>query len=291
MEFIIIAAKNSNGESLLSDSIGFKPGTIPSRINNLTAIPGLSQNSLNWSHPESNGGYEIIGYAIYRGKISGNENLLRVVGNITSYNDTGLVNGQKYYYKVRALNSIGEGPFLQVAATTFDLPYTPLELTYESGVNFVYLEWSPPEFDGDTPISNYFIYRRDRYGYEELIKIVRNKTFYFDVQIKAQELYYYRISAKNIVGEGPKSVELRVVTEKKGIYEPGQKPSFLLPLLLSIEISVIIFAIIIVFMYNRYKKKIVMLQKIKNKNKRIKIKSTANFKQKDIDGSFEDEEE
>ena len=50
-----------------------------------------------------------LGYRIYRGTSSGNEVLLTTVGNVLTYNDTGVTNGQKYYYRVSALNRVGEG--------------------------------------------------------------------------------------------------------------------------------------------------------------------------------------
>ena len=46
---------------------------------------------------------------MYRGTASGGESLLTTLGSVLTYTSTGLTNGQTYYYKVSAINSIGEG--------------------------------------------------------------------------------------------------------------------------------------------------------------------------------------
>jgi hypothetical protein len=56
----------------------------------------------------------ITSYRVYRGTSSGSETLLTSggcsgLGAVLSCTDTGLTNGQTYYYKVSAVNSIGEG--------------------------------------------------------------------------------------------------------------------------------------------------------------------------------------
>ena len=58
--------------------------------------------------PASDGGSAITGYNIYRGTASGGETLLTQVGNVTSYTDASVTNGTTYYYKVSAVNAVGE---------------------------------------------------------------------------------------------------------------------------------------------------------------------------------------
>jgi hypothetical protein len=41
--------------------------------------------------------------------VSGGESLLAQVGNVTSFTDSSVVNGVTYYYRVSAVNSVGEG--------------------------------------------------------------------------------------------------------------------------------------------------------------------------------------
>ncbi len=98
-------------------------GTAPGAPTALTATPGGGQVQLNWTAPSSNGGVNITSYKVYRGTTSGSETLLTGGGcsglsNVLTCTDTGLTNGQTYFYKVAAVNAIGEGPQSNEASAT-----------------------------------------------------------------------------------------------------------------------------------------------------------------------------
>ena len=89
-------------------------GTVPGPPQNLTAKPGNGQITLNWQAPASNGGVNITSYKVYRGLSPGSETLLTSGGcsslpAVLTCTDTGLTNGTTYYYKVSAVNTLGEG--------------------------------------------------------------------------------------------------------------------------------------------------------------------------------------
>jgi len=86
------------------------PFGLPSPPRDLQAAPGRNQIVLTWVVPISDGSSPITSYTVYRGSTSGGETLLVTLGNVLIYTDTGLTNGQTYYYKVTASNGIGEGP-------------------------------------------------------------------------------------------------------------------------------------------------------------------------------------
>ena len=73
------------------------------------AAAGDGSVTLQWSPPSSDGGAAITNYNIYRGTTSGGETLLTQVGNTTTYTDPTAANGTTYWYRLKAVNSVGEG--------------------------------------------------------------------------------------------------------------------------------------------------------------------------------------
>ncbi|MEY2505265.1 MAG: hypothetical protein QOG27_1545 [Verrucomicrobiota bacterium] len=85
-----------------------------------TALPGapsvtatMNESSivtLKWPAPDDSGS-PITGYRIYRGTSPGGETFLANTGIKGAYVDTATVAGTTYYYRVTAVNGIGEGPY------------------------------------------------------------------------------------------------------------------------------------------------------------------------------------
>ena len=63
---------------------------------------------LVWSQPKSSGTAAISGYNVYRGVAPGTETLYQKLGVETKYSDDNVAAGTTYYYKVTAVNAIGE---------------------------------------------------------------------------------------------------------------------------------------------------------------------------------------
>ncbi len=93
---------------------------LPSAPQNLAVQAGNGQVTLTWQAPANNGGATVTNYKIYRGTTSTNKALVTTVGNVLTFQDTGLANGQKVFYKVTAVNLAGEGSIfnsIEVSAT------------------------------------------------------------------------------------------------------------------------------------------------------------------------------
>jgi outer membrane protein assembly factor BamB len=186
--------------------------TTPAAPLALQAIGGNSQVSLTWTTPISDGGSPITNYTIYRGTTSGCETFLIKIGNVTSYLDKGLTNGQVYFYEVTANNIIGEGLRSNEAnATPMTTPTAPQDLTTVLGNAQIILNWKAPLDDGGTPITGYNIYRGTTAGGGILFVMgYTGGTSWNDTQFTGGTTYFYVISAVNVVGEGPKSDERNI---------------------------------------------------------------------------------
>src|SRR5207249_7134965 len=118
----------------------------------LTATASSSQITLSWTAPANNGGSAITGYKIYRGTTSGGEGttpIATISGSTLTYTDTGLTNGQTYFYKVTAVNSVGESvPSNEASATpaaSSTVPSSPTGLTAAAASSSqINLSWTAP---------------------------------------------------------------------------------------------------------------------------------------------------
>ncbi|TET91933.1 MAG: hypothetical protein E3J35_00260 [Methanomassiliicoccales archaeon] len=185
--------------------------TVPSEPQNLQATAGTQQISLSWSQPASDGGSPVTNYRIYRGNTSGGEAFLVEVGNVLSYVDGGLKDGQTHYYQVSAVNVAGEGPKSNEADATTTIsqtvPSEPQKLLATPGNSLINLTWNTPLFDGNSSITNYRIYRGTTSGGEVFFLEIGDVTTYTNTGLANGQTYYYQISAVNGIGEGPPSIE------------------------------------------------------------------------------------
>jgi parallel beta-helix repeat protein len=180
----------------------------PSEPQNVQTSSGDSYVNLTWGPPEDDGGLFITGYRVYRGIISGEEDFYTTVGNTHYFNDTDVDNGISYYYKVSAVNPVGEGPLsFEVNNTPMSFPSQPVNLTSVSGDSHVNISWGPPLTDGGSDITNYTIYRGFAPGEEVLFIEVGNVIYFNDTSVINGRTYYYSVAARNIVGEGDLSKE------------------------------------------------------------------------------------
>ncbi|MHA2238461.1 MAG: fibronectin type III domain-containing protein, partial [Candidatus Hodarchaeales archaeon] len=201
--------QGSNGDSwdsVTHDSL--PPLDPPSAPQTLTATPGDSQVSLNWSAPASDGGSTITQYNVYRATTSGGSyaNIANSTG--LSYIDTTTTNGITYYYNVTAVNAVGEGPSSnEASATPATVPSAPQTLIATPGNSQVLLNWSTPTSNGGSAITQYIVYRAIESG--GTYTNIANTTglSYIDNTANNGITYYYNVSAENSEGEGPSSNE------------------------------------------------------------------------------------
>src|SRR5439155_861400 len=197
-----VSAVNSIGTSPLSNEATARTLAVPSAPQNLRATAGgIGNATLVWQAPSSNGGFPITSYKIYRSNFAGAETLLTTIGNVTSYTNTALAISITYYYKVSAVNSVGESPQSnEASARTLGVPYAPQNLQAAGGIRNATLEWQAPSSNGGFPITNYNIYRSSSSGTEGLYATIGNVTSYTNTGLGSGVTYYYKVSAVNSIG-------------------------------------------------------------------------------------------
>jgi titin len=178
-------------------------------------------------------GTGITGYKIFRGTASGGEGttaIQNVSGTVLSYNDTSVVPGLTYYYKVAAVNSVGTSPNSNEAVGTApapSAPTAPVGLTAFAGQGEIILNWSAPATVG-TGITEYRIYRGTTAGGEgttPIASVTGTILTYTDAIILSGGSYTYVVKAVNSAGAGPASNEVAVTAQTvEGIPSP---PTFL----------------------------------------------------------------
>jgi predicted phage tail protein len=185
--------------------------TAPGAPQNLVASASSGKLTLTWSSPASDGGAAVTNYKLYRGTTSGGETLLTTIGNVLTYQDADVVNGQRYFYRVSAVNSVNEGPQSgEVSGTpaSVSVPGTPTNLTAAPAKpRGVSLKWTPPTSNGGSPITGYEIWRSTASGQEVFLVAVGNVTTYKDTSATSGITYFYWVEAVNGAGAGAHSNE------------------------------------------------------------------------------------
>ncbi len=183
------------------------PASAPSAPQSLQATAGNAQVSLAWTAPSSDGGSAITGYRVYRGTAPDpTVALIPDLGLVTSFLDSGRTNGQIYYYKVTALNAIGESLASNEANATPSAPATapsaPQSLQATAGNAQVSLAWSAPSSDGGSAITGYRVYRGTAPNPTvALIPDLGVVTSFLDSGRTNGQIYYYKVTALNAIGE------------------------------------------------------------------------------------------
>jgi parallel beta-helix repeat protein len=225
--YFAVSAINKASEGEKSNEVRATPCTTPSPPQNLTAVAGNRNVTLTWEPPADNGGMAVTNYTVYYGTSPGNYTNNITLGNITNYTITGLINGQRYYFAVSAINAVGESPKSnEVSAMPCTVPSAPQNLTAVAGDGNVTLTWQPPADDGGSPITGYKIYYGTSPSNYTTNITVGNITSYTITGLTNGQKYYFVVSAINGVGEGPWSNEVSATPTAEQQQPPGKTPGF-----------------------------------------------------------------
>jgi fibronectin type 3 domain-containing protein len=173
--------------------------TVPNAPMGLAATAGNAQVTLNWT--ASSGA---TGYYVKRSTTSGGPYTQIATQSATSFVDSGLTNGTKYFYVASAYNSVGiSANSAEVNATpVLSPPSTPVGLAATAGNADVSLSWN--SVSGAT---SYHVKRSTSSGAETQIAAPASNN-YTDSGLSNGTKYFYVVSAVNSGGESGNSAEV-----------------------------------------------------------------------------------
>jgi fibronectin type 3 domain-containing protein len=198
--YYVVTAVNSNGESGDSNQASAMPTLpIPAAPTGLTATPGNATVMLSWT--ASSGA---ASYNVKRSTSSGSEVTISSPTG-TSYNDSSVTNGTKYYYEVSAVNASGESANSnEVSATpSIAAPAAPTGLNAAPRNAQVALVWNT-----STGATSYNVKRSTTNGSGYTTVSSPTGTSYNDTGLTNGTLYYYVVSAVGAGGESANSSQV-----------------------------------------------------------------------------------
>src|SRR5271166_3499984 len=197
---IAITGCAAAGGSNLSGGSGTKL-TIPSTPSGVIASAGDAQVSLTWNVSAG-----ATSYHVKRATVSGGPYTQIAAPTSTSYTDTDLTNGTKYFYVASALNSAGESAnSAEVSAAPVapvTIPSAPTGLAANAGNAQVSLTWN-----ASAGATSYRVKRATVSGGPYIQIVAPISPSYTDTGLTNGTKYLYVVSALNSAGESANSSE------------------------------------------------------------------------------------
>jgi len=183
----------------------------------VTIKEGDSFVNLSWNSPPGLQKTPITDHEVWRGPTQTTLEFLGRASIDRSYNDTTVMNGQVYWYGVKAVNRIGPGDIsVVVKARPGAVPGPPQNIKAEHGNEAVNITWSAPKKDGGFPINSYQIHKLSNGTVlNDPIAVRSDVKRYTDREVVNGMTYRYRITAINERGGSLPSSEVNATPMTK----------------------------------------------------------------------------
>uniref|UniRef100_A0A0N5A493 non-specific serine/threonine protein kinase n=1 Tax=Parastrongyloides trichosuri TaxID=131310 RepID=A0A0N5A493_PARTI len=220
-----ITATNINGSD--SVTIEIKVKGRPSKPKGPLDVSDVTEDHchLAWQPPEDDGGEPIQYYEVER--MDTRDGMWVPVGRATdcALDVDGLNKGSHYKFRVKAVNNEGKSDELEtedsiLAKNPFDRPGKPENAeAVDWDVDHVDIKWDPPFNDGGSPITEYKIEKRTKYGrWEDAIAVPGDATSATIPDLTAGEEYEFRVVAINKGGASdPSDATKPVITKPRNL--------------------------------------------------------------------------
>ena len=212
-----IIAYNISGDSPYSNTITVTTLPNPPVAPVSTSATSILQTSCtaNWGSSTTATGYklDVSTDNSFTTFVSGYNS--KDIGNVTSYNATGLIANTTYYYRVRAYNTGGDGNYSNTITLT-TLPNPPVALVSTSATSIVQTSCTA-NWGSSTTATGYKLDISTDNSFTTFVsgynsKDIGNVTSYNVTGLIANTTYYYRIRAYNTGGDSQNSNSITFTT-------------------------------------------------------------------------------
>ena len=190
------------------------PSNYPHAPENITTMPGPNYIDISWEPTKYDGGSPVIAVYIYDvGWDDDTTPIVKLGPAARSYRVNGLNPGQSYTFFMRSENANGIGWWgsSDWATPGRTVPSAPTSFRLSAGQTQANLSWEPPSIDGGKMVEGYRVYGGLNANNLTQIGTVYEYTRNFvALGLRVGVVYYYQVSAFNLLGEGPKSEILSI---------------------------------------------------------------------------------
>ncbi|HVF74184.1 MAG TPA: fibronectin type III domain-containing protein [Acidimicrobiales bacterium] len=186
-----VRATNAVGDSSETSSGLATPFAAPGAPTDVVAEPWYESAKVSWTAP-ADGGSPISHYVI-----TGSDGT-EVVASESPVLVGSLTNGETYTFTVKAMNQYGYGPESAPSnpVTPATDPGPPENVTATAGDGAATVNWTPPAWDGGSPVTSYTVY--NGVTYEATTTTGTSLTV---PGLTNGRSYYFVVTARNAVGE------------------------------------------------------------------------------------------
>lgn len=178
---------------------------------------------LKWEVPESDGGEPITGYLIERRDATKTAYIKQGTtdAKTLTIKASKLFEGTKYIFRVFAINSIGQSEPAELAEPVtakvpFDPPGPPTKLRADEVTKTsATIRWEPPETDGGSPVTGYYVERSTNGKWLKVNKKALTVCELAMDDLKENTKYGIRVSAENVAGVGKPCSEISFVARSE----------------------------------------------------------------------------